>query len=727
MYLAHFGLRERPFSNTPDPRFVYLGARHEEALAHLLYGVQEHGGFVQLTGEIGTGKTTVCRLLLERLPEGVDAALILNPVLTPEELLATVCDELDVKYEGPAPTRKMLVDALYRHLLAAHAGTRRTVLIVDEAQNLTVEALEQLRLLTNLETATQKLLQIILIGQPELTELLERRELRQLSQRITARYHLLPFTEAGTAAYVRHRVVLAGGAGDIFDRGALHAVYRRSGGVPRLINVVCDRALLGAYAQRRARIDRRTVRAAAREVLGSGTSGSPRRARWPLVAAAAALLAVAGVGAAILGGIIPGLGARLWSGGPLAAGTAGPSGAGPAGLAAAGNTGSSTVDTAGSSAAATAGPSATGTTGRSASGSAAPSAAGTTGPSAVGPAGPSAAGAARPSAAGFTGPSAAGTAGPSVVGAARPSAAGATGPSAGGIDGPSAAGTARPPVAGTAGPSTAGAAGPSAPGRTGAWVAQTSRPPAAGTAGPRVEGAAGRSTEPARSAPSASVAKTAEPGISPTAVREAAPPTLAQLLKAAPAADRAAAFTTLFARWRVEQHGWNNPCQAAAAVGLECLGVSGGWSKIRRLDLPAVLKLVTPDGTQHWAALVALDADKATVNLGARIATPALAEFDAVWDGRFEVLWQPPPIGSYEVTPGSRGKPVVWLRQRLDALDGSPGSTQSDVYDDGLRTRVLAFQRGNALAADGIAGVETLARLGSLVDQRIPSLSRAAR
>src|SRR5712691_10205762 len=187
MYLTHFGLRERPFSNTPDLQFVYLGPRHEEALAHLLYGVQEHGGFVQLTGEIGTGKTTVCRLLLERLPEGVDVALILNPILSPEELLAALCDELGVKYEAGTRSRKVLVDLLYRHLLAAHAGKRRTVLIVDEAQNLTVEALEQLRLLTNLETAKQKLLQIMLIGQPELVELLDRPELRQLSQRITAR------------------------------------------------------------------------------------------------------------------------------------------------------------------------------------------------------------------------------------------------------------------------------------------------------------------------------------------------------------------------------------------------------------------------------------------------------------------------------------------------------------------------------------------------------------
>jgi general secretion pathway protein A len=301
MYLSHFGFAEWPFSNTPDPRFVYLSPRHEEALAHLLYGVRERGGFVQLTGEVGTGKTTTCRYLLSQLPDGVDVALIVNPMLTPEELLATLCDELTVAYpEGPR-TRKTFVDALYHHLLAAHARGRRTVLIVDEAQNLSVDALEQLRLLTNLETATEKLLQIILIGQPELTTLLDRRELRQVAQRVTARYHLQPFVERDTRAYVARRLLVAGQNLRLFEPAALHAVHRASRGVPRLINVICDRALLGAFAQGARVVTARTVRRAAREVAGEGMTRLRRWLRGAGAVAAVAFLPSVAVGGAMAG------------------------------------------------------------------------------------------------------------------------------------------------------------------------------------------------------------------------------------------------------------------------------------------------------------------------------------------------------------------------------------------------------------------------------------------
>jgi general secretion pathway protein A len=299
MYLAHFGFTEWPFATTPDPRFVYLSRRHEEALAHLLYGVRERGGFVQLTGEVGTGKTTICRYLLSRLPEGVDVALVLNPMLTAEELLETVCDELGAAYPPQARTRKAFVDALYRHLLAAHARGRHTVLIIDEAQNLSAEALEQLRLLTNLETATEKLLQIVLIGQPELTVLLAQPQLRQVAQRITARYHLLPFEERDTRAYVWRRLQIAGQRTSLFEPGALRAVHRASRGIPRLINVICDRALLGTYAEARRTVSVRTVRRAAREVAGEGV-GVSRRSRLAAAVAAAVLAALA-VGAGLAG------------------------------------------------------------------------------------------------------------------------------------------------------------------------------------------------------------------------------------------------------------------------------------------------------------------------------------------------------------------------------------------------------------------------------------------
>src|SRR5258705_5000904 len=205
MYAAYFGLTERPFSLAPDPRYLYLSEAHREALAHLLYGLGEGGSFVQLTGEVGTGKTTVCRALLEQLPPDVDVAMIFNPRLTSVELLAAVCDELRVAYPAGTTSLKVLVDALSQALVDAHAKGGRTVLIIDEAQNLSARVLEEVRLLTNLETTTQKLLQVVLIGQPELAELLARRNLRQLSQRVTARYHLRPFLPEQSQPYTPHR------------------------------------------------------------------------------------------------------------------------------------------------------------------------------------------------------------------------------------------------------------------------------------------------------------------------------------------------------------------------------------------------------------------------------------------------------------------------------------------------------------------------------------------
>jgi general secretion pathway protein A len=271
MYTSFFGLNEKPFSITPDPRYLYLSERHAEALAHLLYGITESGGFIQLTGEVGTGKTTVVRSLLEQIPGSTDVALVLNPNLSPREFLLVICEELGVSLSiHERHSLKAIVDALNRRLLDAHAVGRRVVLIVDEAQNLSPDVLEQIRLLTNLETAKQKLLQIILIGQPELRELLARNDLRQLAQRITGRYHLEPLNRDETDAYVRHRLEVAGARGEIFSRGTTGAIYRAARGVPRLINVISDRALLGAYSLEQRQVTPRLARRAAGEVAGFG-------------------------------------------------------------------------------------------------------------------------------------------------------------------------------------------------------------------------------------------------------------------------------------------------------------------------------------------------------------------------------------------------------------------------------------------------------------------------
>ncbi len=269
MYLPFYGLADKPFSITPDPRYLFLGGRHAEALAHLIYGITDAGGFIQLTGEVGTGKTTVIRSLLARKPDNAEIALILNPHLDARQFLQAICEELGIVLPpGAAGNLKELIDLLNRHLLAAHAAGRRVVVIVDEAQNLAADVLEQVRLLTNLETETQKLLQIILIGQPELRTMLERNDLRQLAQRITGRYHLEPLSREESAAYMRHRLRIAGATQEIFTRGALAELYRASGGIPRLLNVIGDRALLGGYTRDRHVVNAALTRRAASEVSG---------------------------------------------------------------------------------------------------------------------------------------------------------------------------------------------------------------------------------------------------------------------------------------------------------------------------------------------------------------------------------------------------------------------------------------------------------------------------
>ena len=558
MYAAHFGLTEPPFSITPDPRYLYMSDRHREGLAHLLYGIGEGGGFVQLTGEVGTGKTTLCRCLLEQLPPEVDVALILNPKLTDVELLAAVCDELRIAYPAGTTSRKLLVDGLYQHLLDAHGRGRRTVLIIDEAQDLAPEVLEQVRLLTNLETATRKLLQIILIGQPELIRLLDREDLRQLAQRVIARYHLRPFSEDDTGAYIRHRMAVAGQKQPIFSEAAMRQAHRAARGIPRLINAICDRALLGAYAQDARRVDGATMRRAAREVLGHPVG--PRSVlpwQWA-VAAAGAVGVIAGVGILLTHGQI-----RLTS--------------------------------------------------------------------------------------------------------------------------------------------------------IGAALNRVGLPPAA-------------------SSPAASPAET--PAATPVAAaREAKPTTSRSVTLAAllsdPSlrADRKSAFRSLYARWGVEVDGSTTSagCERGRPPGLRCLSRTGTWAKLRRIDLPAIIELATPTWDRRYATVVAVDDQTATLDLGGRRHTFPLSEVDRHWDGAFILLWKGAALSSLTIDPGTRGKDVEWVRQRLSELDGEPiAGKNRDVFDDELRARVITFQRSRALQPDGIVGEETLAHLSIAPrDPSVPRLSRA--
>ncbi len=340
MYAPFFGLSKEPFSIAPDPRFLFMSDMHREALAHLLYGVSGGGGFVLLTGEIGAGKTTVCRAFLDQVPAHCAVAYIFNPKLTVVELLQTICEEFGVDTPpgsasaAPAPpaSLKDYVDALNRYLLAAHAAGCHTVLIIDEAQSLAPDVLEQLRLLTNLETAEKKLLQIVLIGQPELRDMLARPDLEQLAQRVIARYHLPALSAAETGQYIQHRLAVAGPAGarEPFDARALARIHALTGGVPRRINLLCDRALLGAYAHGQPRVNAAMVDKAAGEVFGparlaaapAGRGLGRRPAVIGALVGGLALLAAAGWvwRADLLGGA--GVIAR-----PVAAGAAGAAGA----------------------------------------------------------------------------------------------------------------------------------------------------------------------------------------------------------------------------------------------------------------------------------------------------------------------------------------------------------------------------------------------------------------
>ncbi len=306
MFHEYFGIAEDPFSITPDTRYLFLSERHRNAFAHLLYGVAESGGFVQLTGEVGTGKTLLCRNLLAQLPQEVNVALIFNPRLTPLELVASICDELKILYPLGCRSIKEIVDFLNAYLLESHSQGRRTVVIIDEAQNLSFEALEQVRLLTNLETEQQKLLQIILVGQPELKEVLEKPQLRQLAQRITARYHLTPLSSDETREYVQHRLKVAGVKSTLFHPSAIHKLYKLTGGVPRLINVLCSRAMMAAYAADTKKVTGNLLSKVAAELRGDDGGSKPFPWGW----------VTAGVAVVVLGAtlVMQGQNIQQWTG-----------------------------------------------------------------------------------------------------------------------------------------------------------------------------------------------------------------------------------------------------------------------------------------------------------------------------------------------------------------------------------------------------------------------------
>jgi general secretion pathway protein A len=515
MYIEYFKLNEAPFTLTPNPRYLFMSELHREGLAHLLYGVQQPGGFVQLTGEVGAGKTTLCRCLIDQLPQDTDVALILNPKLTALELLATVCDELGIAYPPETGSIKVLIDALNRHLLETHARNRRTVLIIDEAQNLNDEVLEQIRLLTNLETSQEKLLQIILLGQPELLTLLRRKNLRQLSQRITARYHLKPLSRDETHAYIKHRLLVAGRREPLFTPRALNRVYRMSGGIPRVINIICDRALLGAYAQDTHMIDASIIRKAARETRGEASWHRGFRFEWPAMIVLFALIA-----------------ATFFLYFPII----------------------------------------------------------------------------------------------------------------------------------------------SLPNN--------------------------------KNVSEATPLKNLSDGEGQVYSR-----VLADMLYSVPEGDTPS-FTDLFALWGVKMPA-NSPepsCAQGIIPGFECISLFGGWARLQRYDLPAILELLLPNGGRRRVVLCGLDGEKAVLIVHGRPISVSIPEIAMLWDGSFMLVWKPPNI-LRNLSKGATGESVRWIQRALDRVDGKPESYASGIFDEELKQRVLDFQKKSSLMHDGVVGNETLARL----------------
>jgi general secretion pathway protein A len=548
MYTTFFGLKREPFSIAPDPRYLFMSERHREALAHLLYGVRGGGGFVLLTGDIGAGKTTVCRCFLEQIPKRCNVAYIFNPKLTVLELLQSVCEEFRIPLEATATaaTVKDYLDPLNNFLLKTHAVGQNNLLIIDEAQNLSADVLEQLRLLTNLETSQRKLLQIVLIGQPELRDMLARPELEQLAQRVIARYHLEALTQAETAHYMAHRLTVAGLSRPMpFDAASQKRVFELARGVPRRINLLCDRALLGAYSQSKEQVDVATVEAAAQEVFGNPAlrvKSQGRLSHWVAgawgVAAGAALFA--GVGWVLNGGLQQGASAVR-----------------------------------------------------------------------VQPVAPASAAVAR----------AASVALPASVPASAP----------------------------------------------------------------------------------APLAIPSEPAL-----------LVAADLRTGPGV---ALVTTENEAWRELAMAWQlspgraEPCAAAPRQQVQCFKGAADLALIRQLGRPGMLTLKDEGGQVAYAVLTGLTDKTATLRMGSFSGTLPLMELARLWQGEFATLWRTPQGYTTPLGKGQSGEVVAQLATQLATLQGELTPQGPQVFNAALQSKVMAFQRAQGLAADGVAGPTTFMQL----------------
>ena len=672
MYEQYFGFRERPFSIAPDPRFLYLSERHRDALAHLVYGLNDQGGFVMLTGEVGTGKTTLCRSLLEQVPPHIDVAFVLNPRLDAVELLETIADELRIDRRDANGSIKRLVDHINEQLLRGNAAGRSTVLLIDEAQNLSADVLEQLRLLTNLETNERKLLRIILIGQPELAQMLARPDLRQLAQRITARYHLGPLKAADTAAYVQHRLALARGSADrreaatdqLFTPAAVRTLHRLSAGIPRIINVIADRALLGAYATTVRRINATLVRRAARESRGAPTwrqSWLPAwRFPWRALTVSAALLAVAVIAWY----------AYRW-----------PSQAAPS---------SSTTATLPSAATNSV------AVGRSNK------------PTALPPAQPTISAHATQVAVALPAHAQQAAATPTSTVVRPDSTVGSTNL----LD---------KTLRSQANASKSEKLSATVNDIVNDTVSDTVKPvPQAGVA---TEGSAPEVIRPSTGPAHDVIDEKASAPDDTATPQPAAGGPLNWPADAPRSRSLDLAFAAVFDRWHAPytRRSSENACTYAKRVGLACMFGEGDWKALLAMNRPAILKLSDGTNGDYFVALLAVKGKLAEVLIGNKTQWLSAAQIDDAWHGQYTVLWQTPPGYREPLEEGASGATVRALREKLQSATGTRLAV-SGTFDSELANALKSYQIARGLDADGRAGPRTWIALHDATRQPAPHL-----
>lgn len=703
MYYDFFGLNSAPFAIAPDPNYLYMSPQHRDALAHLIYGIQGNGGFVMLTGDIGTGKTTLCRCMFEHLPDNTDIAFILNPTLNSEELLASICDELHIEYNNDQLSIKNLSDAIYHHLLKSHAANRNTLLIIDEAQNLGSEVLEQMRLLTNLETSDKKLLQIVMFGQPELRQLINQPELKQLSQRITARFHLEALRLEDTEQYIEHRLGVAGykqKANQIspLPKNLYRQIHHLSGGIPRLINILCDRALLGAYARNEAAVSSEILYQAAYEVFG--IDKPKKKNNMSLVAPGTAILATVFCVLLVLK-FVPDSEQMIHS--YIAQMKTAFSEQTQPAPASTDNQLVSDTDSNRSASNIAVTPSASAATNDDSE--LQQSVASESIQDRV----------TRSDSQQPNHPVQSVTQQASISSDHQPMnhSVAATDPmiAENGVT------SAQTPMSQTSSEAdqplrenspkndSESPVGSQAKAQTASFIEQQPTEPSIEQKNQVVESA------------------------STPIDNSSAPVDTVQVLatdtQLADPYPEFRAYQSLFMRWNLNLSATTDPCSFAISKGLRCLHQQGSWQQLKKTNRPALIRVINKDGLVSSLALLSIGLDSALLSDGRKELLMPIEQLEKLRIISHTLLWKPPQGYKQYVKLGDTGPAVLWLKKQMAQLSPMFQSEINSYFDPQLSLYVKAFQRSQNLLQDGAAGPQTLIQLNTLLAEDVPVLLSA--